>query len=288
LECRVAAPLSFFFSFLFAEKKGKKKAVRQHRTPKLHNRGPVMSEDSNAHLSRISTLWTVLRQAHQDNANASQQAQEAILQRYASALFRYLVAAVKDATVADELYQEFALAFVRGDYAGADPSKGRFRNYLKRVLHNLVCDHYRARARQSKEKMLTPEQAVEIPEAQANEADREFADVWKMELLARAWTALEAWQAVHGQPYYQVLRCRMENPDADSPALAERMTATLGVPVNAGMARKYLHHARRTFAELLVEEVRQTLLEPSQDDLVQELIELDLWERCKGVIETQN
>lgn len=168
---------------------------------------------------------------------------------------------------------------------GADPSKGRFRNYLKRVLHNLVCDHYRRRQRLSKEKPLLADQADDATEVNQNEAEREFGDVWKAELLARTWTALEVWDQKNGQPYYRVMRCRMENPDADSEKLAVLLSAALGKPMNSGMARKLLHHARRTFAELLVAEVRQTLFDPNDDDLIAELIELELWERCKTVLQ---
>jgi len=239
-----------------------------------------MTNDSSNHLSHISTLWTMLRQAHVGPADAVQKAQEAILQRYASALYRYLLAAAKDADVADELYQEFALRFVRGDFAGADPSRGRFRHFLKRVLHNLVCDHYRARVRQNKEKPLTSEQAETLPEASRGDAEREFGDVWKAELLSRGWASLQA----SGQLHYQVLRCRVENPAVDSSQLADLVSKALGKPINAGLVRNYLHHARKRFAELLVEEVRQTLVAASQDDVVQELIELGLWERCKGAL----
>jgi DNA-directed RNA polymerase specialized sigma24 family protein len=48
---------------------------------------------------------------------------------------------VRDPEVADDLAQEFALRFLRGDFQRADPERGRCRDYLKRALINLVHDY---------------------------------------------------------------------------------------------------------------------------------------------------
>jgi RNA polymerase sigma-70 factor (ECF subfamily) len=191
---------------------------------------------------------------------------------------------VKDADAANELYQDFALRFVRGDFSSADPAKGRFRHFLKRVLHNLVIDHFRARKRTSKEKPLAPHHAEQLADASRDDADRAFADGWKAELLARVWSALRNWQDRHRQPYYTVLRCRADHPLADSAEMAQRVSQALGKTVTTGWLRNRLHFARAKFAELVVEEVRQTLVDPTREFLEQELIDLGLFERCKGAL----
>src|SRR5262245_54137586 len=94
-------------------------------------------------LQQISTLWTVVCQAHAGAPEAVRAAQEQLLRRYRGAVSRYLLAAVRDAAAAEDLAQEFALRFLQGRLRGADPGQGRFRDFLKGVLAHLVADHHR-------------------------------------------------------------------------------------------------------------------------------------------------
>jgi len=79
-------------------------------------------------LSRISTRWSVLRQAHQGPEDAAAAARQELMQRYCGAVYRYLLSAVRDPHTAEDLTQEFALRFVGGHFHRADPSRGRFRD----------------------------------------------------------------------------------------------------------------------------------------------------------------
>src|SRR5207244_8784969 len=106
---------------------------------------PMDQEEFNQRLSRISTLWTVVLQAHQGSAEAVTKAQQLLMQRYSGAVYRYLLGAVRDPDVAADLSQEFALRFVRGDFRRAAPERGRFRDYVKIALVHLVDDYYRSR-----------------------------------------------------------------------------------------------------------------------------------------------
>jgi len=103
----------------------------------------------NERLSQISTRWTLLFQAHQGSAEAVSTAQKQLIQRYTPAVYRDLLGAVHDPEAADELFQEFALRFVRGDFKRADPERGRFRDFLKTSLYHLVVDYQRRRQQQA-------------------------------------------------------------------------------------------------------------------------------------------
>ena len=81
--------------------------------------------DDDAHLSQIQTLWSVVELAHGDDT-AMQSAQQKMLDRYGGAVRRYALAALRDEDAADDVFQEFALKFVRGDFRAADPGRGRF------------------------------------------------------------------------------------------------------------------------------------------------------------------
>src|SRR5262245_53268672 len=103
-----------------------------------------MSEsDFSSRLSRISTQWSVLFQAHQGQSEEIRTAQRELAQRYCGAVYRYLMGMVRDPDVADDLAQEFAVRFLAGKFRRVDPDRGRFRDFLKTALRHLVADHFR-------------------------------------------------------------------------------------------------------------------------------------------------
>jgi len=238
------------------------------------------SNDLNQRLSRIYTQWSLVFNAHQEPADAARADVAILLARYSGAAYRYLLGAVRDPEVADELSQEFALRFVRGDFHRAKPERGRFRDYLRTALINLVNDHHRQQ--QEKPRALGVEPAAFAPPSLDTHAD--FLATWRTELLDGAWKAL----AENNEAYHAALRYRVENPDAPSAQMAENLTASLGKPVNAASARKTLERAHAKFADLLVDEVACSLEGPSDDVLEQELADLDLLKYCRSALQRRN
>jgi RNA polymerase sigma-70 factor (ECF subfamily) len=102
--------------------------------------------DQPSRLSGIETLWSVVRRAHGDTTVVVRPAQEQLLARYGGAVQRYLRACLRGEDAAAEVFQEFALRFVRGDFRHADPARGRFRDFVKTALRHLVVDYHRAQA----------------------------------------------------------------------------------------------------------------------------------------------
>jgi RNA polymerase sigma-70 factor (ECF subfamily) len=244
-----------------------------------------MDQDSlNQRLSRIATLWTEVDKAHHGPADAALAAQRRLMERYSGAAYRYLLAAVRDPDAADELAQEFALRFVRGDFRRADPEKGRFRDFVKTALYHLIVDHQKKQKRGRMHAL--PSEGWEPAESEKPDArDREFIESWRDELLARTWEALAEFERQTGQPYHAVLRFRADHPDLASPDLAERLSAQLNKPITAAGVRQTLHRARDKFADLLLEEVARSLENASAEQLEQELIDLGLLEHCKQALE---
>src|SRR5262245_17695173 len=101
--------------------------------------------DPSQRLSRITTLWPLIEQAHAGPADESAEAQRRLLQRYCGAAYRYLLGALHDEDVAWDLSQEFAVRFLRGQFRQASAERGRFRDYVKAALRNLVTDYHRQR-----------------------------------------------------------------------------------------------------------------------------------------------
>lgn len=98
--------------------------------------------DAGNRLSGLDTYWTVLGRGRGESAEAVA-AKQQLLERYTAAVHRYLLGALRDAEAADELTQEFAVRFMKGDLHRADPTRGRFRDFVKGVLFHLIADHYR-------------------------------------------------------------------------------------------------------------------------------------------------
>jgi len=241
-------------------------------------------EDSHQPLDQIATLWTVVCRAHTGSPDEANAAQKNLIHRYGRAVQRYLLGALRNPDAAEEVFQEFALRFVRGDFRRADPQRGRFRDFVKGILFHLIADH---RRRQRKQHPVLPEGAPEpaAPAEETMESDRRFLLSWRNELLARCWEALSQIERRTGQHYYTVLRFRADHPEVRSAQLADHLTTLLKKPVSAAGARQLLHRAREKFSNLLVEEVMQTLEQPTVDRLEQELMDLNLLQYCRPALE---
>jgi RNA polymerase sigma factor (sigma-70 family) len=243
----------------------------------------VPSEDQDLRLSRISTLWSVVFAASKSSEEA-QQAREKLLERYGGAVSRYLRGVVRNADVADDLGQDFAVRFLRGDFRRADPQRGRFRNLVKTALLNLVTDYFR---RQKARPQLLPPDSPESAAApySAEDLDRSFLDSWRGELLARAWDALARQQEQSKQPFHTVLRFRADHPDLRASQLAEQLSRQLGKPVTENWVRQVLYRARKLFADFLIDDVMQSLSNPSLEQVEEELSELGLLTYCRPAME---
>lgn len=244
-----------------------------------------MDQDyTDQHLSRIQTLWTLVCQAHQGSPNAASDAQRRLLECYGGAVRRYLIGALRDQDAADDLFQDFAYRFLNGDLRGADPQRGRFRDFLKGVLFHLIANYQKKRHGRHKQMPEDhPEPAVEPPSLM--DSDREFLTSWRDELLDRSWAGLKEVERQTGQPFDTVLRFRAENPDLPSPKMAEELSRRLAKPLTAAGVRQILHRARERFADLLLDAVTQSLDGPTTEQLEQELIDVGLLEYCRPALQ---
>jgi RNA polymerase sigma-70 factor (ECF subfamily) len=236
-------------------------------------------------LSRIKTRLTVWLQAHEGQGEAAVAARQQLVLRYYGAVYRYLLGMLRDPTAAEELTQDFAVRFLRGDFRHFDPQRGRFRDFLKTALRNLVMDYWRQK-KQRKEPQSPPEESLEPMAASEGDFDKAFAEKWREELLARTWEALEKNEEATSQPYYTVLRCKTEEPELRSAQLATRVSARLGKPLTGENLRQLLHRARRRFAELLVEEVARSLESAEPEQVTLELIDLGLLGYCRSAVQS--
>jgi RNA polymerase sigma factor (sigma-70 family) len=242
-------------------------------------------ENNDPRLTQLSTQWTLVFLSHVGSPEQIAAAQATLMDRYSGAVHLYLVEALRDHDAAEDLAQEFALRFLRGDFHRADPECGRFRDFVKRALRNLIIDHHRRKRTRPR----TP--GDDLPEiaspAQNAEFESRFLAGWRAELMSRAWKSLARLQEQSGQPYHTVLQLRVEHPDLHSPELAVRLSERLGREINAGALRMALKRSRDRFVGFLLEDVAAGLTEPTAEQVEQELIDLDLLGYCKEAAERQ-
>jgi RNA polymerase sigma-70 factor (ECF subfamily) len=230
-------------------------------------------------LSELSTHWTVVFQAHKGTPDQINAAVSRLMCRYAGAVHRYFLKALRDPDAAAELDQEFAVRFLRGDFRNSDPNRGRFRDYVKRAVQNMISDYYRRKHSARTVQSTGVEPAVEDPELARFE--KQFIESWRSDLLDRAWSSLSELEKSTGHPYHTVLRSRVDHPELTSNILAERLSAKLGRPLTAGAVRQALQRSRRKYVDFLLTEVLASLNRPTQDELEEELSDLRLLDYCR-------
>ncbi len=240
----------------------------------------MSDQDDQSRIDGISTHWTVVSGAHDGFADEAMALRSQLLHRYRGAVYRYLLSLVRDDDVAEELSQEFALKFLQGGFHKADRNRGRFRDYVKASVINLVRTHHRSRL---KAPGPLPEN---IPSAQYSIGDisddgEDFERQWRQELLDQTWASLKRDRPV----YYRLLRLRLNAPDLTSAELAAQYTEKHSAPMTAPNVRKTLERAHRHFADLMVQDVAAGLVSPTPDDLKRELTALDLLKYCRPAVD---
>jgi RNA polymerase sigma-70 factor (ECF subfamily) len=224
-------------------------------------------------LTEIPTEWTLVRTAHITAPNglpdpASAEAMEKLIGRYHDAIARYLRLKLRDENLADEVMQEFWTKLLTHKLAGADPSKGRFRDYLRTVLHRLIIDHFRGR----KIQQLPPGDLLD-----PSRPDEEFDHVWRKVVIDRVIGRLETYEvSTPKNRYATVLHLRLDSPDAPIEDLAQRLSQQVGTKVSPEAFRKTLQRARAKFVELLIQELRETIHPAEPDDIEAEIFDLGL------------
>lgn len=242
-------------------------------------------------LSRIKTRWTMVVQAHRrrgDDASAVA-AQQSLVLCYYRPVYFYLRGMLRDADAAEELTHEFCVRFLRGDFRGARPERGRFRDLVKTAARNLALDYWR---RQQARKKKGPHALTDkLDRSERGHAllvkprtEMIFLRQWRQSVLAQAWRGLARLQHATGSPYFTALRYKSKHPGVSSVQLARRMSARRGRRVTTAGVRQLLCRARRRFAGCLVAIVARSLLAPTRADIERELIELKLYEYCKDAL----
>lgn len=236
-------------------------------------------------LDRAATEWTVVQQAASRDSQQAAAARRSLVLRYSRAIHQYVTALVSDSQAADDLAQEVVVKLLKGDFSGADPNRGRFRDMLRTAVRNVVRNYW-ARQKQRAAVALDLNWLAD----KASEPNDPFLAAYRENLLRATWHRLqqyEAQQKVSGSLPYLVLQLRAAHPEATSDELAERLSEQLGRKVTPAAFRQQLHRARERFAEVLVQEIASALDQPDEQKIADELMALELYEYVREFLPSQ-
>jgi RNA polymerase sigma factor (sigma-70 family) len=235
------------------------------------------------HLTHIPTRPELLEHGNGEGERAVRARQELVMMYYGAA-FRYLMACLRDRQAAEDLAQHFASRLMEGNYIRQiNPGQGRFRDYLKRSLHNLVADY---RKKSHGEKRLQPlpvdSAACGTEEPPEFAGDQAFLDSIREELVWCAWQTLAQIERTSDTPYESVLRLKTEQPKLRSAQIAVQLSERLQRPMTEAGVRQLLRRAREKFAHAILDHAETFLQTPTDNDGVEHLlIDLNLLELCK-------
>jgi RNA polymerase sigma-70 factor (ECF subfamily) len=214
-------------------------------------------------LDQISTRWPLITDAAQ------------FVMRYLPAIRHYLEALLKNCHDAEDATQEFLLRGLLRGFLRTNELRGRFRDYLKTAVRNAALTHLHHK--KALREVGCGQLHLPASSAGPSEGEQNWLAQWRRCILDRAWRALTNHQLRSpGNLFYTVLRFTAEYPQEDSTALADQTSRFIGRPLRADAFRKQLSRARRLFAQLIVFEVRQTLEEPTPENIDEELSVLGL------------
>lgn len=235
-------------------------------------------------IDAISTRWSLVRRAHlEGKPETVGEARQVLVMRYAMAVRKYLGGILRDSEQADELSQDVIVRMLRGDFAGADPNRGRFRDLLKTAVRNIAHKHWeKSKVRKTVDAELDLVSSTDAPNEEA------WQTAWQGTVVEHVWDMLEEEERQEkGVPAFTVLKLRTQYPDESSDQLAERISQQMGTSIRPDAWRQMLRRSRIKFAEALVEEVRMGLDDPSAASVEEELAAMGLLEYVSGVIEIE-
>ena len=117
---------------------------------------------------------------------------------------------------------------------------------------------------------------------------KQWVCFWREGLLERAWRALERIEhATPNRPLYSVLHCGTANPQATPAMLVIQIATETGLQTDEANVQRTLPEARKMFAQLVADEVAETLEKPSTADVKQEINVLGLGKAFTGNVAKQ-
>lgn len=220
-----------------------------------------------------TTNWSRVLRARGEATEDVRKALEELYRAYHAPLLAFARRLEADPDRAEDLVQGFFARLVhdRRLFDAADPKRGRFRTFLRAALrHHAINAHDAATAQKRGGGAQFIDADLDAFVSPDPAADALYDRLWARALLDRALARLAEEQARSGkEALFSALRGRLPNSDDDTRPLA---AAAAALRMSVGAVKVALLRLRRRFAELVREEVAETVERP--EDVDAELREL--------------
>jgi hypothetical protein len=193
--------------------------------------------------------------------------------RYLAPMRRQLIALLGSEQQADEALKLLLAHLVSAGFG--DYKNGRLRDFLVRGLRS---------AAKSRLSELPKDETSHVDLEQLTIESKEWLRLWREGLLERAWRSLERKEhAEPDSPVYSVLHLATTNPGATPEMLAVQVNTEFGLQIDQRVVREVLPEARAMFAQLVADEVAETLETPTIEEVKREIGQLGLGKAFAGL-----
>lgn len=222
---------------------------------------PDSTPNSSVNLVRSSHSWT-----EADSAAG-------FVLRYLSPMRRQLTSLMGSKPEADAALKILLSHLVQAGFG--EHKRGRLRDFLVRGIRSC------AKARIAE---LPEDKRQGISLESVTLESKEWITVWRDCLLERAWRSLERHEHSNpDSPVYSVLNSATADTSATSEALASKINDEYGIELDAAKVDQTLPAARAMFAQLIADEVVETLESPSKGDVKEEIKALGMAQAFSGL-----
>ncbi|MGH9741209.1 MAG: RNA polymerase sigma factor [Candidatus Acidiferrum sp.] len=228
------------------------------------------------------THWSRLAAVRGDASAERAEALNYLAERYWKPVYCYVRRRGYGSAEAEDLVQEFFLtAFAKDLFAKADPTRGRFRNFLLKSMQHFLAREWRdahAQKRHPAEgfvsiRELASEAGPVVVPKHTKTPEDAYYRTWHCELVLRVLRALEQEYLASGkQIHLELLRQRVIAPildGAEAPSLRELAKR---YDLSVKEVENRVITARRAYQRLLREEIR--VYASSEDEVAAEIQDL--------------
>ncbi|MGI9473706.1 MAG: hypothetical protein ACR2NZ_19345 [Rubripirellula sp.] len=228
-----------------------------------------MSDASSPDSQRTSTVSLVRTSHPWTKADSA----AGFVLRYLSPMRRQLTAMLGSTEQADEGLKLILAHLVSVGFG--DQKQGKLRDFLLRGIRSAA----RTRANE-----IPEDKRPELKLDEVTFESKQWIAYWRDGLLERAWRSLERKEhAETDPPLFSVLHCATAKPQATPAMLVVQIAAETGVQIDELTVQQSLPEARAAFAQLVADEVAETLENPTGEDVKREIGRLGLGKAFNGV-----
>jgi RNA polymerase sigma factor (sigma-70 family) len=220
----------------------------------------------------VTTRWSVILAAGQDDSSIARSALEKLCGAYWYPLYVFVRRLGRSPHDAEDLVQSFfAQAIEKNFVAAADPEKGRFRSFLLIALKRFMANEWhKARALKRGGATtplaldgLTAEQRYAVEPTERLTAEQLFERRWALTLLDRALERLRIEQMETGDgKRFETLKETLTMHRGGTPYA--QLGAELGLA--EGAVKVAVHRLRQRYREILEMEIADTVASPTDVD----------------------